>query len=420
MNAKNRILVGMQWGDEGKGKVTDLLAKDADVIARFSGGPNAGHTVIANEKEHKLHQIPSGILHPEKINVIGNGAVIDLQELVREIQNLEKEGVSTGNLFISDSAHIILKPHIEEDERDGKIGTTKKGIGPCYMDKARRTGIRIGDLACPENLQRKLAENFSAWDHSFGSRASRDLLHFFEAYRKALKLDSRVINVSLFLDKARRQGKRILFEGAQGTMLDIDHGTYPYATSSNATAGGACTGTGFPPTHVDEVIGVTKAYTTRVGEGPFPTEQFDPKLEYFFRHKAGEVGSTTGRDRRCGWLDIPMLKHSIRVNGITKIALTKLDILSAFKEIPVCTHYVSIKSGQETDVYPIHNQEKSYPLYRPCYTNLEGWEEDIRGATSFDELPAMARSFVTFLEASLECKIFFIGVGPARNQCIKL
>lgn len=419
----NKIVVGTQWGDEGKGKVTDMLSRTADVVVRYGGGNNAGHTVVVNDEKFELHLIPSGILYSDTSCVIGNGVVIDPLVLVEEMEGLKKRGISLDKLFISQTAHVIMPYHkkldsLEEKRKaDDKIGTTGKGIGPTYTDKAARRGLRIIDIMDEKQFNNKLKETLSYHNQVlkkvYGAEPFRPE-EIMEEYKESIeRLRPHVINSSLFLEKAMKEGKKVFFEGAQGTLLDIDYGTYPFVTSSNPTAGGVCTGAGVGPVKIDDVIGVAKAYITRVGKGPFPTELKDKTGEKL-REIGNEYGVTTGRPRRCGWLDIPVLKHAVRVNGLTEIVLTKLDVLSGFSEIKLCTGY---KANDEI--------KKEFPAnfeimadWEPEYEVFAGWKEDITSINSYDKLPENARKFVARIEELIEVPITIISVGPGRNDAI--
>ena len=419
----NKIVVGAQWGDEGKGKITDMLAKTADLVVRYGGGNNAGHTVIVDDVKFELHLIPSGILYEDKKSVLGGGVVIDPEAMVEEMEGLEARGISLANLYISETAHVIMPYHrildgLEEKRKgDNKIGTTGKGIGPCYTDKTSRRGIRIADLMDEKRFKSKLekALNFhnEVLDKIYGEKRL-NAEEIIEEYRPYIeKIKSHVINTSLLLNKAYAEDKKIFFEGAQGTLLDIDYGTYPFVTSSNPTAGGVCTGTGMGPTTIDDVIGVTKAYLTRVGEGPFPTE-LDNEWGEFLRDKGHEYGVTTGRPRRCGWLDIPILKHAVRVNGLTEIALTKIDVLSGIEEIMVCTAY---KHGDKiVEDFPAY-LENEIP-YEPVYESWPGWDEDISDCRNYDELPINAQKYIARIEDLVGVPAKIISVGPDRQEAI--
>lgn len=405
------VVVGGQWGDEGKGKIIDILSRDADIIVRYQGGNNAGHTVVIGDKEFVLHLIPSGILRKGKLCVIGNGVVIDPEALLSEISMLEAKGVKiNGNLLISESSHAIFPYHKVIDKRRGThIGTTGRGIGPCYVDKMARCGIRMIDIVNEETLRRKLSANLEGSDE----------FNFDEIYKEYLeygkKIKKYLINTSLFLNKAIARKKDILFEGAQGTLLDIDHGTYPYVTSSSATSGGACTGTGVGPTRLDKVIGVIKAYTTRVGEGPFPTE-FKEGLMETIRAKGKEFGATTGRPRRCGWFDAVIVKHSVIVNGLDEIVITKLDVLDEMDKIKICTGYRY--KGKLYKDFPgdIEMLENCEPVYEAC----DGWVKDTTRVTRYKDLPVNAKKYLKRLSKLLNVKIGMVSVGSKREQAFKV
>ncbi len=418
------ILVGAQWGDEGKGKVIDLLTEQSDCIVRYQGGNNAGHTVRYGDKKFVLHLLPSGILHPRKICVIGNGVVIDLEALFQEIEMLRQNRISiTGRLFISERAHIIFPYHPkldqlrEEKKGRGKIGTTKKGIGPCYADKASRLGIRIVDLMNPrvfrDRLKQVLDEKNLIFDRIYGAPPfSFDEIHRkFSAYRKQIR--PLIANTNLMLERAFRSKKRILFEGAQGTHLDVDHGTYPYVTSSNASAGGAITGTGISPAHINEVIGVVKAYTTRVGEGPFPTE-FPAELMSKIRELGEEFGATTGRPRRCGWFDALLARHSVLVNGIRRVAVTKLDVLDTLPRIKICVGYRF--NGKVYRDFPADSEVLAKA--KPVYEEHPGWEKSTAGMRRWDDLPNNAKKYLKRLEQLMGVQIAIVSVGSERLQTI--
>jgi len=418
----NTILIGAQWGDEGKGKIIDVLTAKADIVVRSQGGNNAGHTVIHRGAKYILHLIPSGILRRGKICVIGNGVVIDPIALIGEIDGLRKLGVKIGrNLLISNCAHLVLPYHRLLDEqrelRKGRarIGTTKRGIGPAYGDKAARTGLRMSDLMQPivfsKKLQAKVLENNRILQ-ALGAKpiSFREVNESYLAVGK--KLRPFIGNTVVYLHRALERDKEILFEGAQGTFLDIDHGTYPYVTSSNTTAGGACTGTGVPPHRMDRVVGVMKAYTTRVGEGALPTEdrQFTERLHGLGR----EFGATTGRKRRCGWFDALVVEAAAKANAFTDIFLTKLDVLTGWERIPVCVGYHV--NGRRYDVLPASQSDFHHAV--PIYEELDGWTEDISGCRSFDDLPKNTQAYVNRLEELCGARISGIGVGPSREQSI--
>ncbi|ADH61897.1 adenylosuccinate synthetase [Thermoanaerobacter mathranii subsp. mathranii str. A3] len=419
------VIVGTQWGDEGKGKITDYLAEKADVVVRYQGGNNAGHTVEKESIQYKLHLIPSGILYPEKICVIGNGVVIDPASLIEEIENLQKQGISVDNLKISDRAHIVFPYHIKQDELEeiskGKndLGTTKRGIGPCYMDKSERIGIRVCDFINPKVFEEKLRRNVEKKNKLFKEIYGTEEFDFEEIYKKYLeyaeKIKPFVTDTTVLLYDLIKNGKRVLFEGAQGTLLDLDLGTYPYVTASHPIAGGVTIGAGIGPTMIDEVIGVVKAYTTRVGKGPFPTELFDENAE-FLREKGHEYGTTTGRARRCGWLDAVILRYSVRVSGITHFALTKLDTLTGLKKIKICTGYKF--NGRIITDFPASLEDLAQ--CEPVYEEFDGWDENIQGAKTFEDLPYNAQKYVKRIEELMGIKATIISVGPERNQTIIL
>jgi adenylosuccinate synthase len=408
------VIVGAQWGDEGKGKIVDLLAQSSDVVCRYQGGPNAGHTIVSDGETFKLHHVPSGILYGGKICVVGAGCVVDPGLLVEELDELEARGVSTAGLRISGNAHLIMPWHVAIDSaserRLGKlqIGTTRRGIGPAYADKAARLGIRVQDILEPKILRQKfetaLAEKNRLLDEPLGAG---DLADRMESY--SARLRPYVADTSLLVDQALRRDERVLLEGAQGTLLDLDHGTYPFVTSSNPIAGAAATGIGVGPTRIDGVVGVAKAYVTRVGEGPFPTEIEGPDQQRV-RELGEEYGTTTGRERRCGWLDLVALRFAVRVNGMTSLALTKLDVLSEFAEIPVCTRY-RLPDGTETDEFPAHQSDFHHA--RPVYETLAGWGEQLETT-----LPRAARRYVEFVEAGLEVEITMVGTGADRASIL--
>ncbi|MFH1854675.1 MAG: adenylosuccinate synthase [Candidatus Omnitrophota bacterium] len=405
------IVVGAQWGDEGKGKIIDILSSDADIIVRYQGGNNAGHTVVIGDKEFILHLIPSGILHKGKVCIIGNGVVIDPEALLKEISMLREKGIEVdGNLLISETAHVIFPYHkIIDKKRGTQIGTTGRGIGPCYVDKMARCGIRMADLVNKDLLKNKLKANLEGSAEFDFDEIYRTYLDYGKKTRKYL------INASLVLNKAISKKKRILFEGAQGTLLDIDHGTYPYVTSSNATAGGALTGTGVGPTKIDKVIGVVKAYTTRVGEGPFPTE-FKKDLMEKIRNKGREFGATTGRPRRCGWFDAVIVKHAVNVNGLSEIVVTKLDVLDEMEKIKICTAYEykgKIYRDFPADLDILINCV-------PVYEEHKGWMRDTTAVRSFKELPKAAKVYLERMSMLLGVKIGMVSVGSKRKQAFQV
>jgi adenylosuccinate synthase len=417
------VLLGAQWGDEGKGKATDLLGGRVDYVVRYQGGNNAGHTVVIGDEKYALHLLPSGILSPGVIPVIGNGVVVDPAVLLHEMAGLEARGVDTSRLLISASAHLITPYHVTLDKVSerflgkSKIGTTGRGIGPTYMDKVGRLGIRVQDLFDPSILRQKvegaLANKNQVLIKVFNRRElevdaiTEELLQYAEPLR------AHVADTALVLNDALDAGKIVLLEGGQGTLLDVDHGTYPFVTSSNPTAGGACTGSGIGPTRVTRVIGILKAYTTRVGSGPFPTELLDEWGERL-RSVGGEVGVTTGRPRRCGWFDAPIARYATRVNGLTDIFLTKLDVLTGIERIPVCVAYEI--EGQRITELPM--TQTDFHHAKPVYEELPGWTEDISGARSIEDLPVNAQAYVRYLEELSGAPISAIGVGQDRDATI--
>ena len=415
------VVVGTQWGDEGKGKITDFLSANAEVIARYQGGDNAGHTIVIDGKKFKLHLIPSGIFFPEKISVIGNGVVINPKSLVKELAYLHDEGVSTDSLRISDRAHVILPYHIEldrlqeESKGDNKIGTTIKGIGPAYMDKAARVGIRIADLLDRDVFAERLRINLEEKNRQFTKLYDAEALSFddiFEEYYEyGQQIKQYVTDTSVILNDALDNGKRVLFEGAQGVMLDIDQGTYPFVTSSNPVAGGVTIGSGVGPSKIDKVVGVCKAYTSRVGDGPFPTELFDEVGERI-REVGHEYGTTTGRPRRVGWFDSVVMRHSRRVSGITNLSLTSIDVLSGLDTVKICVAYDL--DGERIDHYPASLEQLK--RCKPIYEELPGWSEDITGVRHLDELPENARNYVRRVGELVGVRISTFSVGPDRDQ----
>ena len=420
----NVIILGSQWGDEGKGKIVDLFSDRFDIVARYQGGHNAGHTVYIGERKYVLKLIPSGILRPGKQAVIGNGLVIDPGALLAEIDTLEAAGVTVaGNLFISNRAHVLFPAHrMMEKMSEGRagrisIGTTSRGIGPCYEDKIARRGVRIADLLDTEFFRGhydSLMEEKVTIAKAIGIYDELDIKKIRAEYEAfAERVRPMVCDTALLLNQAIRDGKRVLFEGAQGTMLDIDHGTYPFVTSSSASAGGACTGTGVPPTRIDGIIGVSKAYITRVGGGPFPTEALDGAGEQI-RQRGNEFGAVTGRPRRCGWFDVPLLRYTAAINGFDSIVVTKLDVLDAFENIPVCVAY-RIGGREVADMPPtVRDIEKIEPVYE-C---LPGWNTSTFGVSNFDELPARAKEYLAFLASRTGVEIGCVSTGPERNQTI--
>ena len=419
------VLVGAQWGDEGKGKATDLLGDRVDYVVRYQGGNNAGHTVVIGDQKYALHLLPSGILSPNVTSVIGNGVVIDPAVLLEEIKGLNERGIDTSNLKISTNAHLITPYHRTIDkvsERflgNSKIGTTGRGIGPAYADKINRIGIRVQDLFDPSILRQKLEGALRDKNQVLIKVFNRkgididEVLNEYLGYADILK--PYVCDTSLLLENALKANKNVLLEGSQGTLLDVDHGTYPFVTSSNPTAGGASTGSGIGPTKITRVIGILKAYTTRVGSGPFPTELFDEDGEKL-RSIGGEVGVTTGRNRRCGWFDAPIARYATRVNGLTDFFLTKLDVLTGWEKIPVCVAYTV--DGKRVEEVP--SSQSDFHHAKPIYEYLPGWSEDISNCKTFNDLPKNAQSYVKFLEEASNAPISAIGVGPGRNQTISI
>ena len=417
-----QIIVGAQWGDEGKGKVVDLLSENADIVARYQGGANAGHTVCIGDKQYILHLIPSGMFHPHITCVIGNGVVIDPTALMTEIGQLQAAGISiTGRLLISHNAHLIMPYHKQLDaireQTATKIGTTGRGIGPSYIDKFMRIGIRIVDLLDRDVLASKIKTNIAEKNEIltkvYGeTRIDVDaIISEYQEFDK--KIDEYITDTSLYLHQALRQNKRVIAEGAQGALLDVDHGTYPFVTSSNPTSGGACTGLGIPPTAVDSIVGVVKAYCTRVGNGPFPTELNDETGERL-RSLGHEFGATTGRPRRCGWFDAVALKYSAMINGIDKIAITKLDVLDTFEEIKVCVGYEFRGKRLKTFPTDIASLERIVPVYE----SFEGWKTPLAGAASYADLPRNARAYLDTLARLTGTTLWLVSVGPRRDQTV--
>ena len=413
--------MGTQWGDEGKGKITDFLSQDAEVIARYQGGDNAGHTIVIDGKKFKLHLIPSGIFFPEKISVIGNGVVVNPKSLVKELEYLHAEGVSTESLRISDRAHVILPYHIKLDQLqeaakgDNKIGTTNKGIGPAYMDKAARVGIRIADLLDKEIFADRLKTNLAEKNRLFSKMYEAEELSFDEIFEEyyayGQQIKQYVTDTSVILNDALDAGTRVLFEGAQGVMLDIDQSTYPFVTSSNPVAGGVTIGSGVGPSKINKVVGVCKAYTSRVGDGPFPTELFDEVGERI-REVGHEYGTTTGRPRRVGWFDSVVMRHSRRVSGITNLSLNCIDVLSGLDTVKICVAYDL--DGERIDYYPASLEQLK--RCKPIYEELPGWSEDITGVRHLDELPENARNYVRRIGELVGVRISTFSVGPDRDQ----
>jgi adenylosuccinate synthase len=414
------VVVGAQWGDEGKGKIVDLLAQEADVVCRYQGGPNAGHTIVVGDETFKIRQIPSGVIRG-KTCVIGAGCVVDPEVFLAEVDELEGRGQSTADVHVSGEAHLIMPWHVAIDRASERrlgrlqIGTTRRGIGPCYADKAARLGIRVQDVLDAKILRQKievaLAEKNVWLERVYGVERFEleELAERLEAY--AQRLRPYVADTSLLVDHALRDGRDVLLEGGQGTLLDLDHGTYPFVTSSSTVAANAATGIGIGPTRIDRVVGVAKAYVTRVGEGPFPTEIEGPQQERV-RQLGGEFGTVTGRSRRCGWLDLVALRYAVRLNGLTSLALTKLDVLSAFDEVPVCVAY-RLRDGMETSDFPAHQSD--FHHCAPVYETLPGWRRPIA-----DGLPAEARAYVGFVEEALGVEIALVGTGAERERVVAL
>ncbi|WP_024821806.1 adenylosuccinate synthase [Aminobacterium mobile] len=424
MKGRVEIIIGAQWGDEGKGRVVDALGNRVEVFARYQGGANAGHTVIVEGEKYVFHLLPSGMLYPCKLCAIGNGVVVDPEQLLQELSTLQEQGKDRARLIISGSAHVVMPYHkildkAEEQFRGKgkKIGTTGRGIGPCYVDKFNRCGIRIEDLLNADVLRDKLSFNLDAKNLLLTKVYGTEPVAFDEVYSKALawgqSLAPYVADVSLALHEAITSGKGVLLEGAQGTLLDVDHGTYPFVTSSSPIAAGGCVGLGVGPSDVDRVIGVVKAYCTRVGEGPFTTEDLGDDGTRL-RERGGEFGATTGRPRRCGWLDMVALRYAARVNGMGAIALTKLDVLTGFDKIKVCTEYEIEGKKYEHFMTNTALLEKAEPVY----TLMDGWKEDISKCRSFDELPVAAQKYVEYIEKEAQVPVQLIGVGPDRDQTI--
>jgi len=421
---KVTVLVGAQWGDEGKGKVIDILTEDVQCIARYQGGNNAGHTVVIGEDKYILHLIPSGILHEGKVCVIGHGVVVDPKALIDEIELLKEKGIDCeGRLKVSDKAHVIFPYHNKIDElrekrrKKGKIGTTKRGIGPCYADKASRVGIRIADLFDEKYFKKRLKNNIEEKNttlknlYEFEGFEVEEIFKDYIEYAKYLK--EFVCDTTSLLNEFLVKGESILFEGAQGTFLDVDYGTYPYVTSSNSTAGGACTGGGVGPSRIDLVLGVVKAYTTRVGEGPFVTE-FGPDLMEEIREKGGEFGATTGRARRCGWFDSVLVRNSVVINGMDQVVITKLDVLDELKTIKICTAYKY--KGQVYQTIP--GEPGFLDNCEPVYEEHPGWESDTSQATSYSELPENAKKYVDRIKELIGTEIILVSVGKSRKQTL--
>jgi adenylosuccinate synthase len=420
-----RVVVGTQWGDEGKGKYIDMLAKESDLVVRFSGGNNAGHTIVADGVKYALHLIPSGILHKGRVCIIGNGVVVDPAVLLKEMEDLEQRGINTEKLLISDRAHVIMPYHklldeLQEGHRGtANLGTTKRGIGPAYADKTERCGIRMCDFIDPEQLAAKIRENLVIKNQIIekvyeGKGFDADsIIEEYSGYAKLLK--KHVTDVNSMISDAIEEGKNILFEGAQATFLDLDFGTYPFVTSSNPVAGGVCTGAGIGPTYIDEIFGVLKAYTSRVGTGPFPTEQ-NNKIGDTIRELGWEYGTTTGRPRRCGWLDTVMIRYSARVNGLTALAINHVDTIGKLDKIKLCTSYK--KDGVVIRNFPASLKELA--KCEPVYEEFDNWQEDISSVRKFEDLPGNAQKYLKRIEELVGVKIGLIGVGKDREQTIRI
>ncbi|MDQ3893804.1 MAG: adenylosuccinate synthase [Actinomycetota bacterium] len=418
------VIVGAQWGDEGKGKVVDLLAHESDLVCRYQGGPNAGHTIVTNGETFKLKHMPSGILAGKQC-LLGAGCVVDPGVFVEELDDLETRGISTAPVRLSGNAHLIMPWHVALDRASERrlgelqIGTTRRGIGPCYADKAARLGIRVQDLLDQKILRQKiqvaLAEKNVWLERVYGSEPIEleELAGRYERY--AQRLRPYVDDTSLLVDRALREGRAVLLEGAQGTLLDLDHGTYPFVTSSNPVASAAATGVGIGPTRIDSVLGVAKAYVTRVGEGPFPTEM-EGREQARVRELGREFGTVTGRERRCGWLDLVALRYAVRVNGITALALTKLDILSEFDELPLCVQY-QLRDGTLVSEFPAHQSDFHHA--RPVYATLPGWRKQLDAVSEFAALPREARGFIAFVEESLAVEVSLVGTGAERERVLR-
>jgi adenylosuccinate synthase len=417
---KVTVLVGSQWGDEGKGKIVDLLSEKYDIVTRYQGGANAGHTVVISDKQYILHLIPSGILRDNVICVIGNGVVIDPTALLEEIELLEKNNIKVdGRLFISQNAHLIMPYHklldTINESGENKIGTTGRGIGPCYIDKYARKGIKIVDLLNRKSLEEKIRKNLEEKNNLLKKVYEHEELDVEKIIKQYVEfdktIDKYIKDVPSFLNQSMSEGKSILLEGAQGALLDVDFGTYPFVTSSSPVSGGACTGTGIPPNKITDVIGIVKAYTTRVGNGPFPTELLDDYGEKL-RKTGAEYGATTGRPRRCGWFDAFLVRYSAMINGINSVAITKLDVLSSMDEIKVCVSYSN--GGKVLKTFPTDADILSN--VKPIYETLPGWKTDISNCTNYSELPSETKEYLDFISKPAGIKIDIVSVGPKRSQ----
>ncbi len=417
------IIIGAQWGDEGKGKVVDLLAESADVVVRYAGGPNAGHTLVIGDDKLVFRLVPSGVLHDHTVCILGQGMVLSAKVLGEEIDALTGRGIDLNSrLHVSEHAHLIMPYHVMVDElreastKGTTIGTTKRGIGPCYEDKIGRRGVRCADLRNLIAARARVIEAIANWTPTFrelGGEPPEVEAIIAQLEQHAARLTPLLADATALVDELRRAGKSVMLEGAQGTLLDIDHGTYPFVTSSSATAGGACTGAGIGPSKIDRVIGISKAYTTRVGGGPMPTE-LDDAAGAQLRDQGGEYGSVTGRPRRCGWLDLALLRYAARINGLDGLAITKLDVLSGLEEIKVCVgHQTPSGSSDSSPVGQLANA-------KPIYESHPGWQEDITGCRKLDELPTAARNYLSFIEQQLDVPLYLVSVGPRRDETIVL
>lgn len=418
------VVLGSQWGDEGKGKLIDILSEKYDIVARAAGGANAGHTIYLGKDKYIFHLVPSGMLRKNCTCVIGNGVVVHLETLFEELDLLKKHGIKTeGRIFVSDRAHLVFNYHKAADEAQEeskgkkKVGTTKRGIGPCYTDKMRRTGIRIHEICDFKKFEQRYRENLHYWEKVYGKLDGKmnfnSKTELIELKKLAGRLKPMILDTSHYLNKALKEGKKLLLEGANGTMLDIDHGTYPYVTSSNTTIGGIATGTGLSPTKITDAIGIMKAYTTRVGGGPFPTELKD-ELGNKIREAGNEYGSTTGRPRRCGWFDAVVSRYAVMINGLTDINLTKLDVLTGIPILKIATSYKH--QGQKLEIIPA--DVSSLDNLEIKYIELRGWKENISSVRSYNNLPAAARAYIEKIEKLIGCRITSIGVGAERNEMI--
>ncbi len=420
------VIVGAQWGDEGKGKIVDVLTEKADCVARYQGGHNAGHTVVINNEKFVLHIVPSGVLHKGKLCIIGNGVVVDPASLIKEIDGLKERGIEVGqNLLLSKNAHLIMPYHtaIEKEQENNKgskkIGTTGKGIGPSYVDKTARTGFRVGELLYPEAFTEKLAVNIAGVNHILKTLYNADGFDVDAVYKEymgyASRLSEHIADTDIIVNRIIDEKKNVLLEGAQGTLLDIDHGTYPYVTSSSASAGGACTGLGISPVKINKIVGIVKAYTTRVGEGPFPTE-IKGHIGEAIREKGGEYGATTGRPRRCGWLDVVALRHSIRINGFGGLVMTKLDILDGMEKLMICKAYKH--SGKLYEDFP--KELNILQECEPVYEEVPGWKSSTTGIKDFEKLPENAKSYIRMIEKMLGVPVEIVSLGQRRDELIVL